>query len=359
MAVMPPRRRPQSHGLEPLERTSAKPSSRFRLLTARVDELEAELAVVQQQTLEVQEATARTRQQEMSAIEGTMVYEKAMGSAVGELLCLDDERSHMLELRASAEEAVRQAAAAVPAAVPAAAAAAPGASDEPPAANAELAAKAATAAAETAEALETKAEATAEAETEAEGAEGEECWVVGPNGVRAPVQQVMLGPSRCLLTLGLEGDERGLTPLTTLLVMAERLTAHHEVLCESTPPLAARLEAQQAQLRFLELDTDRDGLLSVHDVLPALGLPPLLLRRAFEGVVTPLASGRRGAMGPSDFAQLLGWSGELGGTRRSLRCWFRALDLDEDGVLSVPDLREWWRQMARPAAASPPERRPR
>ena len=28
--------------------------------------------------------------------------------------------------------------------------------------------------------------------------------------------------------------------------MAERLTAHHEVLCEATPPLAARLEAQQA-----------------------------------------------------------------------------------------------------------------
>ena len=111
MAVMPPRRRPQSHSLEPLERTSAKPSSRFRLLTARVDELEAELAVVQQQTLEVQEATAQKRQQEMSAAEGTMVYEKAMGSAVGELQCLDDERSHMLELRASAEEAVKQAAA--------------------------------------------------------------------------------------------------------------------------------------------------------------------------------------------------------------------------------------------------------
>ena len=30
-------------------------------------------------------------------------------------------------------------------------------------------------------------------------------------------------------------------------VMAERLTAHHEVLCEATPPLAARLEAQQAR----------------------------------------------------------------------------------------------------------------
>ena len=112
---MPPRRRPHGSSapprLEPLERTSAKPSSRFRLLTARVDELEAELAVVQQQTLEVQEATARTRQQELSAVEGTMVYEKAMGSAVGELLGLDDERSHMLELRASAEEAVQQAAA--------------------------------------------------------------------------------------------------------------------------------------------------------------------------------------------------------------------------------------------------------
>ena len=165
-----------------------------------------------------------------------------------------------------------------------------------------------------AEAAETAvaAETAAEAEAEAEGAGGEEaCWVLGPNGVRAPVQQVMLGPSRCLLTLGLEGDERGLTPLTTLLVMAERLTAHHEVLCEATPPLAARLEAQQAQLRFLELDSDRDGLLSVQDALPALGLPLLLLRRAFEGLVMPLASGRRGAMGPSDFAQLLGWSGEL------------------------------------------------
>lgn len=223
MAVMPPRRRPQSHSLEPLERTSAKPSSRFRLLTARVDELEAELAVVQQQTLEVQEATAQKRQQEMSAAEGTMVYEKAMGSAVGELQCLDDERSHMLELRASAEEAVKQAAAAVPAAVPAAAAAtaaaAPGASDETPAAAAEVAAKSAAAEAETAAAAETAAEAKAETETEAEGTEGEEeCWVVGPNDVRAPVQQVMLGPSRCLLTLGLEGDERGLTPLTTLLV---------------------------------------------------------------------------------------------------------------------------------------------
>ena len=41
MAVMPPRRRPQSHSLEPLERTAAKPSSRFRLLTARVAELES------------------------------------------------------------------------------------------------------------------------------------------------------------------------------------------------------------------------------------------------------------------------------------------------------------------------------
>ena len=49
----------------------------------------------------------------------------------------------------------------------------------------------------------------------------------------------------------------------------------------------------------------------MQDVLPALGLPPLLLRRAFEGLIVPLASGRSGAMGPSDFAQLLGWSGHL------------------------------------------------
>ena len=117
--------------------------------------------------------------------------------------------------------AVQQAVAAVPAAVTTAAAAAPGVSDEPPATEvtAEVAAKAAAAEVETAAAAETAAEAKAETETEAEGTEGEEeCWVVGPNDVRAPVQQVMLGPSRCLLTLGLEGDERGLTPLTTLLV---------------------------------------------------------------------------------------------------------------------------------------------
>ena len=55
--------------------------------------------------------------------------------------------------------------------------------------------------------------------------------------IRAAVERVMLGPSRCLLTLGLEGDEHGLTPLATLLMVTQRLTAQHDVLNEAAQPM--------------------------------------------------------------------------------------------------------------------------
>jgi hypothetical protein len=202
MANWPARRpRPHSHGavLEPLGRKES--STRYRLLTDRINELEAELAMVQKETLELQEANTKVRQQEMAAVEGVMVYEKAMGSAGMELLNHDEELSELYELCASAERAASQAATTSPSAVVAAPVAPP--------------------------AVAAAAAAVAAAQSEADEDEEDGAWVVGPNGVRVPVTQVVLGPSRCLLTLGLEGDEHGLTPLTALFVMAQRLTAQH------------------------------------------------------------------------------------------------------------------------------------
>lgn len=93
--------------------------------------------------------------------------------------------------------------------------------------------------------------------------------------------------------------------------------------------------------RFWELDEDRDMMLAPEDLMryaPEDVMNPLIIKRVFAGVGRRRRCPTPNRISYEDFV----WyclSEEDKSTLQAIRYWFRILDLDEDGVLSVYELR--------------------
>lgn len=96
--------------------------------------------------------------------------------------------------------------------------------------------------------------------------------------------------------------------------------------------------------RFWELDTDRDMLLSPQDLMryaPDDLMNSLVVERVFEGAGRRLRCSVKNRMGYEDFVWFC-LSEEDKSTAPAIRYWFKVLDLDEDGVLSVFEMKTFF-----------------
>lgn len=96
--------------------------------------------------------------------------------------------------------------------------------------------------------------------------------------------------------------------------------------------------------RFWELDEDRDMLLSPNDLMgysPEGTMNPLVIERVFAGAGRELRSGVKNRIGYEDFVWFC-LSEEDKQHPTSIRYWFKILDLDADGVLSMYELKVFY-----------------
>lgn len=96
--------------------------------------------------------------------------------------------------------------------------------------------------------------------------------------------------------------------------------------------------------RFWELDEDRDMLLAPDDLMryaPEDVMNPAIVQRVFAGVGRRLRCTVPQRIGYEDFVWFC-LSEEDKSTPQAIRYWFRVLDLDGDGILSVYELRQFY-----------------
>jgi len=91
--------------------------------------------------------------------------------------------------------------------------------------------------------------------------------------------------------------------------------------------------------RFWELDTDHDLFLSREDLIRygEHSLTYRIVDRIFDGVARPLDSGAKDYMSFTDFVWFC-LSEEDKTNAKSIEYWFRCLDLDGDGIVTLADL---------------------
>ncbi|CCW69724.1 unnamed protein product [Phytomonas sp. Hart1] len=96
--------------------------------------------------------------------------------------------------------------------------------------------------------------------------------------------------------------------------------------------------------RFWELDEDCDMMISKKDFAryyPDDTFNPLIIQRIFSGVGRRIRCGVEGYMGYEDFVWFC-LSEEDKSTPQAIRYWFRILDLDGDGVLSIYEMETFY-----------------
>ncbi|KAJ1634092.1 hypothetical protein T492DRAFT_976404 [Pavlovales sp. CCMP2436] len=153
-----------------------------------------------------------------------------------------------------------------------------------------------------------------------------------------------------------EGSEGSLVavPLEVLCSQHASLTARLIGMRTAATALEVEVRTLAQAAQFAQMDTDRDGYVTLADARARAvewGLPLPVLERAFSGAVLPL-SGGRGKMTVLDFADFVSWVEDGGQSDEGLRAWFRCLDLDGDGCISTTDLRSW-HDLVQARAAAP------
>lgn len=96
--------------------------------------------------------------------------------------------------------------------------------------------------------------------------------------------------------------------------------------------------------RFWELDDDRDFLISREDLMeysPIGSMNPLVVERVFKGAGRPIKCKVPDRIGYEDFVWFC-LSEEDKSTTTAIRYWFKLLDTDEDGLLSLYEIRNFF-----------------
>jgi Ca2+-binding EF-hand superfamily protein len=135
--------------------------------------------------------------------------------------------------------------------------------------------------------------------------------------------------------------------LNTLLTAMEQLVDEKQGLEGTCQVIAAQKEMTESRLIFMNMDCDRDGLITREEMLSCqeLTLPPFVVDRAFGGWVCPLHSKVRSKMDMTDFLKFRDWVDDACTSDKSLTCWFRCLDVDGDGVITFDDLKVVFREV--------------
>jgi len=99
--------------------------------------------------------------------------------------------------------------------------------------------------------------------------------------------------------------------------------------------------------KFWELDTDHDFLIDADDLMKYSdgALIPAVCERVLEGHGEPRGAHNKKTMTYKEFIRFI-ISEEDKTTARSIRYWFRILNIDADGILSFFEIAQFWEQQA-------------
>jgi serine/threonine-protein phosphatase 2A regulatory subunit B'' len=128
---------------------------------------------------------------------------------------------------------------------------------------------------------------------------------------------------------------------------SDLLRAFHTVDMEEDINLVTRFFSYEhfyvLYCKFWELDSDHDFLLSREDLSKLPDLTHVVLDRVFQGAGRKISSGVPGKMGYEDFVCFF-LAEEDKTSEVAIRFWFNVCDVDDDRVISPPDIMYFYRQ---------------